>query len=184
MAWSTAVLRPPYGEKSARADGERPQRGLCKQEGSDVFQLLSGCPHMRDFMSEMPCWGLPDSWLPETMRSHEADSCFKPLCFVVIFVLYFLAEVFTRSVCLPTPITRLSSYHSLTCHVFYIFVLIYLPDDENFFFFSWGHTHSIWKFLGSGSNWPAAAGLHHNHSNMGSEPHPRPAPQLTATLDP
>ena len=29
-----------------------------------------------------------------------------------------------------------------------------------------------------------AAGLHHTHSNIGSEPHLRPTPQLTATLDP
>ena len=29
-----------------------------------------------------------------------------------------------------------------------------------------------------------AAGLHHSHSNMGSEPSLRPTPQLTATLDP
>ena len=30
----------------------------------------------------------------------------------------------------------------------------------------------------------AAADLHHSHSNMGSEPHLRPTPQLTAMLDP
>ena len=29
-----------------------------------------------------------------------------------------------------------------------------------------------------------AAGLHHSHSNVGSEPHLRPTPQLTATPDP
>ena len=29
-----------------------------------------------------------------------------------------------------------------------------------------------------------AAGLHHSHSNAGSEPHLRPTPQLTATPDP
>ena len=29
-----------------------------------------------------------------------------------------------------------------------------------------------------------AAGLHHSHSNARSEPHLRPAPQLTVTLDP
>ena len=30
----------------------------------------------------------------------------------------------------------------------------------------------------------AAAGLHRSHSNVGSEPHLRPTPQLTATPDP
>ena len=30
----------------------------------------------------------------------------------------------------------------------------------------------------------AAAGLHHSPSNARSEPHLRPTPQLTATLDP
>ena len=30
----------------------------------------------------------------------------------------------------------------------------------------------------------AAAGLHHSHSNMGSEPRLRPIPQLTTTPDP
>ena len=29
-----------------------------------------------------------------------------------------------------------------------------------------------------------AAGLHHSHNNAGSEPHPRPTPQLMATRDP
>ena len=29
-----------------------------------------------------------------------------------------------------------------------------------------------------------AAGLHQSHSNLGSKPHLRPTPQLTATLDP
>ena len=29
----------------------------------------------------------------------------------------------------------------------------------------------------------AAAGLHHSHSNAGSEPHLRPMPQLAAMLD-
>ena len=29
-----------------------------------------------------------------------------------------------------------------------------------------------------------AAGLHHSHSNAGSEPHLQPIPQLTATTDP
>ena len=28
-----------------------------------------------------------------------------------------------------------------------------------------------------------AAGLYHSHSNLGSEPHLRPTPQLTAMLD-
>ena len=31
---------------------------------------------------------------------------------------------------------------------------------------------------------PTAAGLHHSHSNMGSEPHLQTSPELTATLDP
>ena len=30
----------------------------------------------------------------------------------------------------------------------------------------------------------AAAGLQHSHSNVGSQPHLQPTPQLTATLDP
>ena len=29
-----------------------------------------------------------------------------------------------------------------------------------------------------------ATGLHHSHSNVGSEPHLQPTPQLTATPDP
>jgi len=36
----------------------------------------------------------------------------------------------------------------------------------------------------SGGIGPAAASLHHSHNNTGSEPHLRPTPQLTATLDP
>ena len=33
-------------------------------------------------------------------------------------------------------------------------------------------------------NWIVSAGLHHSHSNMGSEPSLRPTPQLTAMPDP
>ena len=40
---------------------------------------------------------------------------------------------------------------------------------------------------GSSQNWgqigAAASGLHHSHSNTGSEPHLQPTPQLTALLD-
>ena len=35
-----------------------------------------------------------------------------------------------------------------------------------------------------GQTGAAAAGLHHSHSNVGSEARLRPTPQLTATLDP
>ena len=45
-------------------------------------------------------------------------------------------------------------------------------------------THGIWRFPGSGLIRAVAAGLHHSHSNVGSEPHLRPTPLLTAMLDP
>ena len=35
-----------------------------------------------------------------------------------------------------------------------------------------------------GQSGAAAAGLHHSHSHLGSEPHLRPIPQLTEMLDP
>ena len=35
-----------------------------------------------------------------------------------------------------------------------------------------------------GGTGAAASSLHHSHSNVGSEPHLQPTPQLTATLDP
>ena len=38
--------------------------------------------------------------------------------------------------------------------------------------------------LGGGQIRATAAGLHHRHSNTGSELHLRPTPQLTATPDP
>ena len=46
-----------------------------------------------------------------------------------------------------------------------------------------GHTSSIWKCPGYGSNGAVAAGLPQSHSIGGSEPDLRPTPQLTATWD-
>ena len=53
----------------------------------------------------------------------------------------------------------------------------------DFFFLSFqGHTCDIWRFPGQGSNGAVAAGLHHSHSNSGSEPSLWPTLQLMATL--
>ena len=47
-----------------------------------------------------------------------------------------------------------------------------------FFFFSfYGHTCSILKFSGQGSNWSCSWGLCHSHGNMGSETHLGTLPQ-------
>ena len=61
------------------------------------------------------------------------------------------------------------------------FPLFYLPDHflHSFsfvFFFFYGHTCGIWKFLGliQSCSW----GLHHSHSSTGSKPYLWPAPQL------
>ena len=47
-----------------------------------------------------------------------------------------------------------------------------------FFFSFWGHSQARHQ-IGA-----AAAGLHHRHSNSGSEPHLVPTSQLAAVLDP
>jgi len=66
-----------------------------------------------------------------------------------------------------------------------------LEDDIFFFFFvffAFSRAAPV-AYRGSqatGLIGDVAAGLHHSHSNsnVGSEPHLRPTPQLTATLDP
>ena len=58
-----------------------------------------------------------------------------------------------------------------------IFFLVFLP-------FSWAAPTAYGGFQGRGLIGVVAAGLHHSHSNMGSELRLRPTPQLTATPDP
>ena len=59
-------------------------------------------------------------------------------------------------------------------------------DKMKFFSFSCslGPNLQHMKFPGWGPIGAVAAGLHHSHSNVGSELRLRPTPQLTATLDP
>ena len=59
-------------------------------------------------------------------------------------------------------------------------------STKYFFFclFFLGHTCSMWRFPGWSQIGAVAAGLCHSHNNARSEPHLRPTPQLTATLDP
>ena len=59
--------------------------------------------------------------------------------------------------------------------------------SENFFFFFAFSRAVPMAYGGSqarGLIGAVAAGLHHNHSNAGSEPRLRPTPQLTAMPDP
>ena len=63
--------------------------------------------------------------------------------------------------------------------------------DFSFFFFFFGlfaiSRAASTAYGGSqarGQVGAVAAGLHHSHSNMGSEPRLQPKPQLTATPDP
>ena len=51
-----------------------------------------------------------------------------------------------------------------------------------FFYFSAAPTAYVGSQAG-GRIGAVAAGLHHSHSNAGSEPRLQPIPQLTATLD-
>ena len=52
-----------------------------------------------------------------------------------------------------------------------------------FVFFLGSHMQHM-EVLGWGGVGAAAACLHHSHSNVGSEPHLQPMPQLEATPDP
>ena len=55
----------------------------------------------------------------------------------------------------------------------------------NFLFFAfWAVSRAYGSFQARGQIGTSAAGLHHSHSNAGSELRLRPTPQLTATLDP
>ena len=57
-------------------------------------------------------------------------------------------------------------------------------DLCNFFFFLRVAPVAYGSSQTQGEIGAASACLHHSHSIAGSEPHPRPTPQLTATLDP
>ena len=71
--------------------------------------------------------------------------------------------------------------HSHQCEV--------MPHDSFFFFFVfllflWAAPAAYGGSQARGRIGAVATGLCHSHSNMGSEPHLQPTPQLTATLDP
>ena len=53
-----------------------------------------------------------------------------------------------------------------------------------FFFFLWPHLQYMEVPRLGVKLGDVAASLHHSHSNVGSEPHLQPTPQLTATPDP
>jgi len=67
-----------------------------------------------------------------------------------------------------------------------VFYIIQPPPHLFFFFFlSFLGPHTAYvSSQARGQIRPVAAGLHQSHSNVGSEPHPPPTPQLTATPDP
>ena len=60
-------------------------------------------------------------------------------------------------------------------------VFLNLLSRVYYFFSFYGHTCSIWKFLGQGSNQSCSFRLHHSHSNTRSKLH---LSQLAAMLDP
>ena len=70
----------------------------------------------------------------------------------------------------------------LQAHAPLLLLFIYLFIFYLFLSYS-GCTCSIWKFQGARIG-VVGAGLRHSHSNVGSQPHLRPTPQLMATLDP
>ena len=56
--------------------------------------------------------------------------------------------------------------------------------DLSFFFFLFRATHAAYESSQArGRIGAVAAGLHHSHSNIGSEPHLPPTPQVIATQD-
>ena len=63
--------------------------------------------------------------------------------------------------------------------VFYLWPLFFVP----IFAFSRAATVAYGDSQARGLIRAVATGLHQSHSNAGSEPHLRPTPQLTATLD-
>ena len=90
----------------------------------------------------------------------------------------------TQHTCIPAchapPSTQLPTQkYPTTTHPppkeFLILVVILQVQRQRmdffFFFFSFlGPTPGIWKFPGEGANWSYSCGLHHSHSNIGSEP--------------
>ena len=72
------------------------------------------------------------------------------------------------------------SFFSFLFYIFIIYLFIY------FCLFAFSRAALV-AYGGAQARGPIgaiAASLRHSHSNRGSEPHLRPTPQLTATLDP
>ena len=69
------------------------------------------------------------------------------------------------------------SIFTLSLAVHLKFVLHHIRENANFFF-------SFFFLGGSHPQYMEVPSLQHSHSNIGSEPHLRPTPQLRATLDP
>ena len=64
-----------------------------------------------------------------------------------------------------------------------IFLIITYTIFFVFFVFSWAMPKAYGGSQARGRIGAVTTGLHHSHSNAGSEPRLRPAPQLSVTLD-
>ena len=115
---------------------------------------------------------------------------YSPPLMITVFDLIFYIEFFVCILLWVNTIFLLLSFLLALC-VDYLLPILSLPvtvfiSSFSFFsfFFFFGHTHGIWRFQARGLIQAVATGLHHSHSNMGSEPHLQPIPQFMATLDP
>ena len=66
----------------------------------------------------------------------------------------------------------------------FVYLFVYLFIYLFIFVFSRAAPTAYGGSQARGPTGAVAAGLHHSHSNVGSEPRLRPTPQLMATLDP
>ena len=80
---------------------------------------------------------------------------------------------------MPNTIVHIQIFHSCLKDVFHIYLFIYL-----FFCLFRAAFVAYGGFQARGQIGAVAASLNHSHSNVGSEPHLRPTPQLMAMLDP
>ena len=62
--------------------------------------------------------------------------------------------------------------------------IVYDTVLREFFFFFMAASMAYGSSQARGQTGAASVGLHHSQSNTGTKQHPRPTPQVVATLDP
>ena len=120
-------------------------------------------------------------WLPKHLHINTSQliSCHASTC-QLSPVLDWETQCRARAVLVTTVSPTPSSSGPDQAGVWFVVCFFFL----SFCYFSWAAPAAYGGSQARGLIGAVAAGLHQSHSNLGSELHLRPTPQLTATPDP